>query len=283
MPVTLRKARPEDRLDVFEVEKKSTPGLTYLPAVFDQFVSDEQGEFSVAESEGRLVGCGKFTRLPDGTAWLETLRVVPERQGQGIGKRFYQRFLEIARRQSITTLRMYTGVGNRASKGLAEQFGFSVAATFQGQKRPCQPDLLQPAPAAFEPVNDPDLAGNLLDRYQPAWAGFLVLNRTFYALTPILAAHLAGQGMLYHDPLSRTTIILGARFMPWQTLHIGVLGGSIPAGLAFALHLGRQRGAGHLSCYSPAGAAEFQGALAGWNFQAEAAPIIMMEVNLSGG
>ncbi len=282
MPVTLRKARSEDRPAVFEVEKKATPGLCYLPYVFDAFVSDEQGEFIVAEADDRLVGCGKFTRLPDGSAWLETLRVIPERQGQGIGKQFYRRFLEIARTRRIDTLRMYTGVRNQASKGLAEQFGFAVAGAYRGQKRACLPDQpAAPALPAFEPVVNPALADELLRPCGEAWAGFLVLNRTFYAFSPALAAHLAGQGMLYYHPASQTTLVLGARFMPWQALHIGGLAGDMAAGLAFALHLGRQRGVESLSCYSPAGAAGFQSELAGWNFQAETSEIIVMEARLS--
>ena len=45
MSIFLRNARPGDRQEVFDVEKKATPGLTYLPAVFDAFATDEAGEF----------------------------------------------------------------------------------------------------------------------------------------------------------------------------------------------------------------------------------------------
>ena len=157
MSILLRSALPKDRQQVLEVEKKATPGLTYLPHVFDQFVADEAGEFVVAETGDQLVGCGKFTLLPDGSAWLETLRVVPEKQGQGIGKLFYQRFLEIAQTKRVSTLRMYTGVNNHASKGLAERSGFSIAGTYLGQRRPCRPGPPQSAPSAFQSVSDPTL------------------------------------------------------------------------------------------------------------------------------
>ena len=50
MEIVLRRARPEDREKVIEVESKSTPNLSYVQNVFDMFVSDKNGEFSVAES-----------------------------------------------------------------------------------------------------------------------------------------------------------------------------------------------------------------------------------------
>jgi len=280
MTLTLRKARPEDRQHTFEIEKKATPGLSYLPYVFDQFVTDEQGEFIIAELDGQAVGCGKFTLLPDGSAWLETLRVIPEKQGLGIGKQFYTRFFEIAHAQKIPAMRMYTNINNRASKGLAERFGFSIAGAYRGQKRLCQPNHLQPTPAAFQAVTDPALASDLLLSFQETWAGFLVMNRTFYAITPALAAHLAQQGMLYHDPTTQTTVTLGARFMPHQALHLGVLGGDLTAALSFALYQGMQAGVERLSCFYPPAATEIEAALCARHFELEASDFIVMEIRL---
>ena len=278
----IRPARPEDRSQICEVEKKSTPGLIYLPEVFDMFVADAEGELSVAESDGQLVGCGKLTRLPDGSAWLETLRVIPERQGQGIGKLFYQRWLELARAKKITTLRMYTGVHNHASKGLAERFGFTVAGTYRGQKLAVQPGPLLPigAGSPCEPVRDPALAAELLLAQGAAWGDFLVLNRTFYTLSPALAAWLAGQGMLYHNPASGSLAALGARFMPRQALHIGLLAGDLDAGLAFARQLAGQVRAASLSCMSPVSAEGFQDELSRRGFQFESADFLVMEARL---
>ncbi len=285
MSIVLRPALPKDRQQVLEVEKKATPGLTYLPHVFDQFVADETGEFIVAEFGDQLVGCGKFTLLPDGSAWLETLRVIPERQGQGIGKLFYQRFLEIARAKGVSTLRMYTGVNNRASKGLAEHSGFSTVGTYLGQKRPCGQILSRSVPSAFQVVTDPLLATELLLSYREQWQGFLVINRTFYAITPALAGHLAGQGQIYHDANTRSTMTLGARFLPHQALHIGILGGDLSACLPFAIQKGIALGAESLSCYTPAGIVEcqteIQDELSRYDFQAEPSHLIVMETRLA--
>ena len=101
MNIVLRRAQHTDREKALEVESKSTPNLRYLEYVFDSFVSDQIGEFSVAEIDDEIVACGKYTMMPDGSVWLETLRVIPERQGIGIGKRFYEHFFDIAKTLGI--------------------------------------------------------------------------------------------------------------------------------------------------------------------------------------
>ena len=85
MEITIRQARPEDRDRVIWVESKSTPGLRYVAQVWDLFLNDAAGDWSVVELDGEVVACGKYTVLPDASAWLETLRVIPERQRLGIG------------------------------------------------------------------------------------------------------------------------------------------------------------------------------------------------------
>ena len=278
--IVLRRARREDREKTFEVESKATPNLSYLPNVFDMFVADEIGEFSVAELDGEVVACGKFTIVPDGSAWLETLRVIPERQGLGIGKRFYERFFDIARSRGVTTMRMYTGVKNAVSRGLAERFGFRLTATYRGAWAPCQPGATRAPTGTFRWVADPEKATALLMPFRERWTGFLVMNRTFYSLTPALCADLAEKGMVYEDPASGSVITLGARFMPEQALHIGVFGGDAEACLGFAMQEGSGLGVGRLSCLFPPSAADVQDSLTRYGFQLEPSDFIVMEVHI---
>ena len=278
--IVLRRARRGDREKTFEVESKATPNLSYLPNVFDMFVADEFGEFSVAELDGEVVACGKFTVVPDGSAWLETLRVIPERQGLGIGKRFYERFFDIARSRGVTTMRMYTGVKNAVSRGLAERFGFRLTATYRGAWAPCQPGATRAPTGAFRRVADPEKATALLMPFRERWTGFLVMNRTFYSLTPALCADLAEKGMVYEDPASGSVITLGARFMPEQALHIGVFGGDAEACLGFAMQKSSGLGVGRLSCLFPPSAADVQDSLTRYGFQLEPSDFIVMEVHI---
>ena len=280
MEIVLRKARPEDREKVIEVESKSTPNRRYVADVFDMFISDKIGEFSVAEVDKDVVACGKYTVVPDGSVWLETLRVIPERQGRGIGKRFYERWLDIARRQGVKTMRMYTGVKNVVSRGLAERYGLQLAETFRGAYLPCHLDTNQASSNAFRLVTNPDKAASLLMPLKEKWRDFHVMNRTFLKFTPAFFTDLAKKSMIYQDPVTRSVITLGARFQPKQMLHIGLFEGDTEACLKFAMQEGLKRRVGGLNCDFPASAVEVQRTLTGYGFRLTASDFIVMEINL---
>ncbi len=154
MNIVLRRARPADWENVLWVESKSMPNHRYLPYVFDTFVDDKVGEFSVEELDGELVACGKYTIVPDGSAWLETLRVIPERQGLGLGKRLYEHWLDLARTQRVKAMRMYTGITNVVSSGLAERYGLTLQGTFKGATLPIHIDAGERG--GFTPVHRPE-------------------------------------------------------------------------------------------------------------------------------
>lgn len=278
--IALRKARPEDREKAIWVESLSTPNLSYVADVFDMFVSDDVGEFSVAEVDGEIVGCGKFTVVPDGSAWLETLRVIPERQGIGVGKRFYERWLEAARRLGVPTMRMYTGVANVVSKGLAERYGLRLAETFRGASFPCEEGSEGASTGSFREVTDPDKAVELLMPLSEGWRGFHVVNRTFYRLSPALCRHLVERGMVYEDPDSESVVTLGARFQPDRMLHIGVFGGDAEACLGFALEKGLEREVERLNCDYPTSATQIEESLKGFGFNFTPSDFIVMEIHL---
>jgi len=300
MQIVLRPARPEDRARVIEVEAGATPNLQYLPRVFDVFASDPQGEFGVAEVDGTVVACGKFTVVPDGSAWLEALRVMPAYQGLGIGKRFYERFFELARIKGITTMRMYTGLRNVVSKGLAERFGFRLAATYRGVYLPvagapvppwAAPEAagFRPAPAAsramptansFRLVRDKQRAEDLLMSLKEEWGGFLVMNRTFYEVTPALSAWLTVRDAIYENPATGGFVTLDARLMPEQALHIGVFNGPVEEWLPVAAGKAAAQGAARLQCMFPPTARDVQVALQAQGFMLEPSDCIVMEVRV---
>ncbi len=275
--ITVRRALPTDRAAISEVEAKSTPGLRYVPQVFAQFVEDTRGEFLIAEMAGEVVACGKFTVVPDGSAWLETLRVIPERQGLGIGKRIYERFFALAEREGVTTMRMYTGTKNLVSKGLAERFGFQPAATFyEAQSRASEWQSTDVS--SFRPVTDAAEATALLTIHSAQWQHFLVMNRTFYKVTPALCAQLANAGQVYVEAESGSVIALGARFMPEQALHIGLFGGDAERCLQFALYKGAQLGVPQINCIFPTSADAIRQQLIAAGFQLNGGELIVMEI-----
>ena len=277
--IVLRRARQEDREKVVWVESLSTPNLSYVPHVWDMFLDDTEGDWTVAEIEGEVIGCGKYSILPDGSAWLETLRVVPHRQGLGVGKRLYEHWLEASREKGVKTMRMYTGVRNVVSKGLAEQYGLRTAETFRGTLMKSDPGKVD-AEYDFRRVVDHRKAAELLMRHSAAWGGWQVMNRIFYKLSPMLCAHLAERGMVYEDLDTESVIAMGARFMPRHGLHIGLFAGDTEACLGFAMQTAVERGIERLHCLFPSHIPCVEESLTGFGFRLEPADFMVLEVHL---
>jgi N-acetylglutamate synthase-like GNAT family acetyltransferase len=278
MEIVLRRAEPEDKEKVVWVESKSTPNLRYLLKVFEMFASDMVGEFSVEEVDGELVACGKYTVLPDDTVWLEALRVIPEKQELGLGKRLYEHWLELARAQGVKEMRMYTGVTNVVSSGLAERYGLRLQGTFKGNTRPST--LTMGEIGGFTRVQDPREATDLLMPLKDDWFGWLVMNRTFYRFSPALCEYLTKLGMVYKDKKTRSVVTLGARFMPEQALHIGVWGGDADACIRFAIWKAAEKEIPLLSCFHDATAIKVGETLANFGFKRDASDYIVKGIYL---
>ncbi len=279
MNIVVRRARPEDREKALWVESKSTPTLRYLPYVFDMFVDDRVGEFSVVELDGEIAACGKYTIVPDGSAWLETLRVIPEKQGLGLGKRIYEHWFELARAHGVSAMRMYTGITNIVSSGLAERYGLTLQGTFKGATLPVHASAGKEG--GFVPVPDPKEATDILMPLEDDWMSWLVMNRTFYRLSPALCEDMAKRGMVYRDQKTDSVVTLGARFMPEQVLHIGIWGGDPDTCLRFAIWKAAERGVHLLSCYHEVTAIKMGKELARNSFKFDASEYIVKGIYLN--
>lgn len=277
MTIVIRKARIEDKARVLAVEATATPNLRYLHVMFDHWVHDLAGELSVAELNGVLVGVAKFTILPDGSAWLEALRVSSAAQGKGVGKCFYQRFFELAQERQVTTMRMYTGVSNLTSKGLAERVGFRLAATYRGASYNIMPERGEGDIHLFERVSENAHAQDLILPLKAEWTGFMVMNRTFYTISPALCTSWVNEGKVFYDETSQSVLVLGARFQAEQALHIACLGGDVAKCLAFAEQLARNLAAPKLICLFPPHATALEQALLQYGFRVDPSDYIVME------
>ena len=279
MKIMVRRARPEDREKALWVESKSTPNLRYLPYVFDMFVDDRVGEFSVVELDGEIAACGKYTIVPDGSAWLETLRVIPEKQGLGLGKALYEHWFELARAQGVRAMRMYTGIDNVVSSGLADRYGLTLQGTFKGATLPVHAGTGERG--GFVPVPDPKEATDLLMPLEGDWMGWLVMNRTFYRLSPALCADMAKRGMVHMDHKTGSVVAIGARFMPEHTMHVGIWGGDPDACLRFAHWKAAERGVPQLNCYHEATATKIGKELARNSFKFDTSDYIVKGIYLN--
>ena len=278
MEIVLRKARPEDKEKVEWVESLSTPGLSYVKHVWDMFINDQQGDWSVEEVDGEVVASGKYSILPDGSAWLETLRVIPARQGLGLGKRLYEHWLRLSAEKGVKTMRMYTGVKNVVSAGLAQRYGLSLAQTFHGTKMKCESQ--DETHADFKRITDPEVATELLMPLGAKWGGWMVMNRTYFKWSPELCKWLTEKGMVYKDDATGSVVVMGARFMEGIQLHIGLFDGDPETCLKFAQVKGALKGVGSMHCLYPDDRTVIEQALLDYGFEMEASPFIVMEINL---
>ena len=279
MEIVLRKARQNDKEKIIWVESLSTPNLSYVPYVWEMFINDSEGDWSVEEVDGEVVACGKYSLLPDGSAWLETLRVIPQRQGIGLGKRLYEYWLKLSEEKGVKTMRMYTGVNNSVSKGLAMRYGLRVAEKFHGTKMNCK--LVKNKPCEeFEKISEFSEAYKLIKPLGEKWGGWMVMNRTFYKWSHALCKWLTEKGMIYKDNLTDSVMIMGARFMENKQLHIGLFDGDPIRCLDFAHIYGSKKGVNTIHCLYPHNLTFIEKSLTSYGFELESAPFIVMEVNL---
>ena len=275
--ILVRRALSEDREDAVFVEGQATPGLHYLDHVYEEWLVDPEGVLLVAELEDRLVGVGKYSKMPDGSAWLETLRVLPEYQGKGVGKEFYKEFLNLAEERGVKRLGMYTTPDNFASKGLAEINGFTFTGEFRGSFLDIVSAEINIESDSFEIITSPDKAWRLIERDIALWSGYGIMNRTFLRLSKELVSFWASKGFINRHIGSDSIIILGARFMPEKAVHIAYMSGDIDCLIRFAIWKSRLSKVYRLQCMYPEGQSYLSEKLQGLGFTPEPYSCIVME------
>jgi N-acetylglutamate synthase-like GNAT family acetyltransferase len=276
----LRKARPEDKAKAVEVELAAIPGMGYLTYVYDDWLKETVGDLSVVEYEGEIIGVGKYSLLPDGSAWLETLRVSPPKQGIGGGKILYDHWVKRAAEQNVKYMAMYTGITNVKSKGLAERYGLRVRGTYEEGQMPLKGVPTAKNVPTFSVVKDAKRAAALVESMSGKWKGFISLNRTWYRINEGNCGWLAKEGMVYEDPATGSFIALGARMMPWQALNIPVMSGDYEACLRFAVKLGQERKVERLNIIYPPDAYDIQDAITRFGFKVTSSNLITMGIDL---
>ncbi len=157
--IQVRAAQAADGPAIEAISAQIWEGRDYIPDVWEDWLADPDGQFSVAEMEGRVVGYGKLTRLADGEWWMEGLRVAPAHRGEGIAGRLHAHQIELARCTGRGTLRLGTHAENHPVHHMAARDGFRRVAVY----RPYRADPLP----ALEPPSLRRLTGADLET---AWA-----------------------------------------------------------------------------------------------------------------
>lgn len=129
--IVFRKLTHEDYDDIVDISKNIWGGGDYLPMVFHKWV-DDKGFFlgAVDSDKNKVVAVDKFSILPDGTGWLEGLRVHIDYRGQKIGRDIAEETLrmakELLKEGKVNKLAFATHISNIESKTMMEKRNFVV-------------------------------------------------------------------------------------------------------------------------------------------------------------
>lgn len=275
--MTTRKATMNDLERMLVIEESAIPGYGYLYEnrhfYFDGV--ENRGEMILAELDGNPVGMGQYSVLPDGSGWLEILRVEKEHQHMGAGWAIYKRYMELAEETKAPSVAMFTGWKNVASKELAEKNGFHLAAAMTGYDKvmgegaPDEAILKQ-----FRVVTDPAEAEALIN--PQGWGPFMAMNRTFFHYNRPLMEYLCGKGMVYTD--GANTVVVGCRMLKHRGYHVGWFGGDAQTCLRLAEAVTRREGLPKLTIMFPPERADLIECVQGEGYTASGELIIMERV-----
>lgn len=121
---------PSDRAAMIELTRNVWDGDDYVPFVWDRWLADSDGWLMAAVLDGRLVGLQHIDRQPDGSAWVEGIRVAADVQNHGIGGALLAQAITWAQEHGSPWLRLATSSDNPASNRIAQRSGLSVLGRF---------------------------------------------------------------------------------------------------------------------------------------------------------
>ncbi len=239
-----------DLEELCEVEHSSTPTYANYMRDASKFFFDEcPGEMVMAlNDEDKAVGMGRFTTLPDGSGWLEILRVRSDWQRQGVGRSIYKRYMQLAQETDAPHVAMFTGRTNVASKGLAEENGFKLAGVYWNKELAVPADIGEPDPA-FEEITDLEKAKELLRPTAEQWGPHVSFNRTFFRHSDEFYKWLVDNHMVYSN--GKDLAVLGARMLHERGLNLGLVSGDVKKAVEFAVKQSAKLGAKKLTCLCP--------------------------------
>ena len=225
--LTLRKGRYEDKEAIKEISKTIWEGNDYLPNIFDKWVDDKEGEFTIVEIDGVVKGCAKFTVLSPGEYWLEGIRVASDTRGQGIGKKVTEYYIQKAKEMDFDTLSLSSYINNHESRKIVEANGFKITTGFKALYIEEKIELGEIK--EYEKVTSIEDIKYIFDtKEMKDRSGFLAFDWTFVKGKEELIKSFIKEGSVYSlkiDGEVKSTIILSSRYGKANGLFIAYLDG----------------------------------------------------------
>ena len=273
MDFTVKLATYDDMMAAVQVEKETMGDYVYLEDAWHYFNSLDGGLVCVSHGD-RMVGIGRFSVLPDGSGWLETLRVTPEYQRKGIGREIYKKYVELAQTYNCPSMAMFTGINNVASSALAEVFDLKTVAQHRGYHLT---NLEGGYPHSFVHTGWKRAVELILPMKQE-YHDYMTFNRTFYRINEANAKQFAIEGKVFEDKESGSFIVCGGRFQHNVALHIAMMGGDLDKCIDFAINYAKAQGIEKVSCTFALDNPQLEEALKARGFAPESSTIITKEV-----
>lgn len=273
MEFTVKLADYADIEAAVAVEEETMGGTGYLRDAWHYFNSLGGGLVCVYDGD-KMIGIGRFSVLPDGSGWLETLRVIPSYQRKGAGRKIYDKYVELAKANGCPSMAMFTGLTNVASSSLAEIYGLRTLAQHKGWNLT---DLSGGDAHGFKHVNW-KRAEELIVPMKEKYHDYMTFNRTFHHINSANAKQFACEGKVFEDKDSGSFIVCGARFQHQVTLHIAMMGGDYDKCIDFAINYAKAQGLEKITCTVVLENEEVQNALAKRGFVMDKGTIITKEV-----
>ena len=235
--MNIRYATTDDLDIITELEAKALPILTpYVKVAKDYYFKKAKGEILLVEKEGVPVAMGRYTLMPDNTIWIETIRVDPEHQREGIGTLIYSEIEKIARKLKVSKMAMYTEDFNVGSMALVNQMEFTKVGIYGCLKLEMSDDTYNSK--NFVPVKDIKEIQHIID--ESNWDDKISLNRTFYDLNSDILKEFIDRGDIYSD--GKSVVLEGNRTREDGEQSMGMYLGSvqdcIDAGVSIAHNKG---------------------------------------------
>ncbi|MFI3326575.1 MAG: GNAT family N-acetyltransferase [Clostridia bacterium] len=243
MEFTVKYASFDDLEACVKVEKDTMGSYCYLEDCWHYFQS-QKGELICVYHENEMVGIGRFTVLPDNSAWLETLRVTPKYQGKGVGKLIYKHYLKLAEKYKCVSIAMFTGVENKASKSLAIKNGLTFKSEHTGYHLS---DFSKANSHDFKNISWGKSTKSII-KLKDKFNDYMVINRTFYHINNENIIDFASNARVYQSESDSSIVVCGSRFQHSTALHIAIMSGDYTKCIEFAISLAKARGVEKVSC-----------------------------------
>lgn len=220
MEYTFKIADEKDLEFTDEIEKEALPIIDpYYKKNISIFKEEIEGDLIVAYDEDYPIGMGRFSYHPDGSMWLETVRVRPDYQRKKIGTGIYEKYLQIAKDNNIKTIRLYTEGFNEKSMNLTNKMGFSIILKYdyfslkapEGQK-----DL-----NGFLVAKDLDKVMDFIEKNP--WTDLMCINNVFYETNRQNIKWFIDRDMVYTK--GDSLMLVGARHNRNSIAYIGYMAG----------------------------------------------------------